>query len=712
MVKVSDLDPAVVTDLDEVHFGVDQTDLSATRRLTLTDMQTLGPSAVVDTVADLATATPRDGQLWQTRGRLSASDGGGKLFVYDAGATDLVNGGTVINGPSSVGRYLAIENHRLDIRQFGAVGDGVTDDTAAISAAAGALVDGGVLYIPEGRFLTTGSLVTAPCKIEGPGTLVVDIDDYAFHVNLSGWGAAQTITAIADANLGTASLAPQTSQITSTTHGVVQGDVIKITADTTYGKVSGDFVGELAKVIRVVDADNFVVEHQLEDIAAAFGGTMAFRKLPSGYVNIDVNVDFVDGSQAVARTNQEPLVEITGAIDPFVRVRVAKSYARAFQGSSIFKGQIEVYTQDLDDTTSAATNPLNEFGYGVVLGGGSYSTTVKISQGGGRHAFTTRDFTTGSAYSTDLARMQESGASRDILVHDSMCVGSYLAAFDTHLLCRRVRFMNCHAIYPATLDTGTGALPVSFQDRGQNTEYHNCSSKNARVAWQLDGGDFWDTHIVMEGCSDVGSTTRTISFTNAASTDPILEVHGHRSTSSCMWLEIQEGRAILKDIYWKTITSFGQANIQFNANSIVSAHGIYHIAGASALAPFRANTSATCSLRLRDYHVERTAGTPHGLLDSATGSTFTVDVDDASFSSFPAEGIIRTASAGTVTIVSDSWRSGGRRVEFRTSAPVSGVHRVGDITWNTAPAAGGTMGWVCTTAGNPGTWKTFGTIAP
>jgi hypothetical protein len=36
----------------------------------------------------------------------------------------------------------------------------------------------------------------------------------------------------------------------------------------------------------------------------------------------------------------------------------------------------------------------------------------------------------------------------------------------------------------------------------------------------------------------------------------------------------------------------------------------------------------------------------------------------------------------------------------------------GDRIMNSVPAAGGTIGWVCTTSGTPGTWKTFGSIAP
>ena len=44
-------------------------------------------------------------------------------------------------------------------------------------------------------------------------------------------------------------------------------------------------------------------------------------------------------------------------------------------------------------------------------------------------------------------------------------------------------------------------------------------------------------------------------------------------------------------------------------------------------------------------------------------------------------------------------------VGLNIAAPWGGTWRVGDIAWNTTPAAGGTPGWVCTTAGTPGTWK-------
>lgn len=46
-----------------------------------------------------------------------------------------------------------------------------------------------------------------------------------------------------------------------------------------------------------------------------------------------------------------------------------------------------------------------------------------------------------------------------------------------------------------------------------------------------------------------------------------------------------------------------------------------------------------------------------------------------------------------------------------SASPSTGTWRVGDIVYDTAPTASGYIGWVCTTAGTPGTWNTFGPIS-
>ena len=49
--------------------------------------------------------------------------------------------------------------------------------------------------------------------------------------------------------------------------------------------------------------------------------------------------------------------------------------------------------------------------------------------------------------------------------------------------------------------------------------------------------------------------------------------------------------------------------------------------------------------------------------------------------------------------------------ESRAAVPTGGTWKRGHILYNSAPSAAGTVGWICTASGTPGTWKTFGTIA-
>lgn len=48
---------------------------------------------------------------------------------------------------------------------------------------------------------------------------------------------------------------------------------------------------------------------------------------------------------------------------------------------------------------------------------------------------------------------------------------------------------------------------------------------------------------------------------------------------------------------------------------------------------------------------------------------------------------------------------------WASAAPTTGTYAVGEIVLNSAPASAGYIGWVCTVAGTPGTWKTFGLIS-
>jgi polygalacturonase len=63
---------------------------------------------------------------------------------------------------------LGINTHpRLNVRDFGATGDGTSDDTDAIQAAINALPDpGGTVYIPSGTYQVHGPIVLARSRTQ------------------------------------------------------------------------------------------------------------------------------------------------------------------------------------------------------------------------------------------------------------------------------------------------------------------------------------------------------------------------------------------------------------------------------------------------------------------------------------------------------------------------------------------------------------------
>ena len=51
-----------------------------------------------------------------------------------------------------------------------------------------------------------------------------------------------------------------------------------------------------------------------------------------------------------------------------------------------------------------------------------------------------------------------------------------------------------------------------------------------------------------------------------------------------------------------------------------------------------------------------------------------------------------------------------RTLSKKTTAPTTGYHDIGEISYSSNPSSTRNVGWVCTVAGNPGTWVSFGTF--
>lgn len=126
------------------------------------------------TIALLKAGTARfDGETVEVTSYYAADtpDGGGGRFKWDASTSAADNGGTIIAPDAGgVGRWFRVYSGAVNVRWFGAKGDGVTNDTAALQAAINA-ADANVIagfnrqntvLFPVGIYQVAGTLTFMP----------------------------------------------------------------------------------------------------------------------------------------------------------------------------------------------------------------------------------------------------------------------------------------------------------------------------------------------------------------------------------------------------------------------------------------------------------------------------------------------------------------------------------------------------------------------
>ena len=140
--------------------------------------------ATVETISDLkAFDGPEDSLIVQ--GYYATGDNGGGEFYWDATSTATANDGTIIQATGvTTGRWIRIYDGDLNTSWFGAKGDGVADDTAAIQATIDVLsTGGGQVFIPEGTYLVTSTILIDQNRIHiygsGMGSTRIDFEPTA-----------------------------------------------------------------------------------------------------------------------------------------------------------------------------------------------------------------------------------------------------------------------------------------------------------------------------------------------------------------------------------------------------------------------------------------------------------------------------------------------------------------------------------------------------
>lgn len=120
-----------------------------------------------------------DAAVYATRGRRSVGDGGGNVYYYDSGSSAECDGLFVLDGiggdnspgdsaatydGTGTGRFISVDQSVANVKQAGAVGDGVVDDTFRIQAAIDSQINssfGGSVHLPKGSYRITSGLIIA-----------------------------------------------------------------------------------------------------------------------------------------------------------------------------------------------------------------------------------------------------------------------------------------------------------------------------------------------------------------------------------------------------------------------------------------------------------------------------------------------------------------------------------------------------------------------
>ncbi len=148
--------------------------VNESKQLVETGVQITNVVTKVGSVAELLAVDPGDATLVQTLGYYAAGDGGGGQWRWSpsyAGTTNVLGGALSVGG----GAWVLDHHGTINVRQWGAVGDGVTDDFDSLQAAADWIGAGmaGACFFPRGVYVLDVPQVAGrgvyDYEVKGPG---------------------------------------------------------------------------------------------------------------------------------------------------------------------------------------------------------------------------------------------------------------------------------------------------------------------------------------------------------------------------------------------------------------------------------------------------------------------------------------------------------------------------------------------------------------
>lgn len=529
--------------------------------------------------------------------------------------------------------------------EFGAIGDGVADDTDAVedaliaAGAAGTIITGpsdAVYRLTRSITVPTGLLTIGKYKFKQSG------DHDGLIIDPTRSLAAATVSSVTSVTYPAATGIEQTTAlVVADATGFAANDLCLLYSADTYAFDANVRRGELVKINEITGTTINLVGNVVD----TYSTTVRLLKLNPDRVVIDGPTFTYDGdSEAVASTvTRLGALTLIGCVDAVVNATFENDISAGVQLFSCWQPKVDITAKNLRNNGS-----LGMYGYGVA----SYSATafgrVKIVADNVRHAYTDGTWQTSSVF----IRM---GRNRDMVIHDGLAANTSFASWDTHPGALNTTFNNCGSVYNITdTDQNTKNNSYSFQDRGVNTKFVDCWSRGTRVPFYfgsllVDHGTIQNRAQIIGGhFKRFGTTTSTTLAGVPAQTSP-----------DTVSVEIQN--AVFDG--FMPLQSAQASNILYFTNCEFIADGTYGMALTNSTGPmafygctFREMSQLRCGQNNNMTFIgcrRINSGSSVEALILGVGSTSTIADYYAEASSFGSSRIIQGgqgSDAGTVTL--------------------------------------------------------------
>lgn len=580
---------------------------------------------------------------------LDPADHSAANITYDPPFTNAV--------PTNVEDKLA---QYVSVKDFGAVGDGVTDDRAAIQNAIDAVYaqGGGVVYVPAGTYLIASRLSGYNTVIPKSGVSVIGTGAETIFKIADGLALPYGIGFLYDHNNALSNIrysnfkVDWNGQNNINTPGINNTCRLGGNAGVTNWHIDNVWFinpGGHHNIWIAGGNYNSITNCRFENAGRAVTGNTAI---------LDHSTIFVNCSETIVANNIINCDNLNDTVATAIELH----------GNQIICTGNSIYGYSIGIIAGASENTGNNISYNI-------SNNIMSQVISGIRLLATND-DINDYFNIDsneiLCRVLTGRNSVGIGVVNASTNASGSIKINNNL----IKLLSCpdvSAEHTAMLLNGWNSIVVT------NNNVVNWSAQGFYFENTITGGGFYldlsNNYFTGCGYTSASASKRTIAI-NTGAGGSITNVY------------LYENVIATATPYGGTVAVYG---VYFNAGTFLNIELINNsIDGQSGVSVFKNSVDAANICLIKQSGTEN----PFNNLKATYGSEY------RSLNS------TRVWTVVTNNGNSDGWKS----VEYGTAAPTTGLHVLGDRCVNSAPAVGSPKGWVCTVSGTPGTWVSEGNL--